>query len=148
MEIKDGDLFDLPLIVEEARIFNELAKDAYGKFLSYDPKSVSTGITSIVRNGGKYWVLWDEDDFAGICLGGVIPNFYNHAEKIANCLFIAVMPKYQRTRWGSKLMDKFDAWAKETGAQSVCYGGYDKKFVRMMKRKGFIQTEIKMMKEI
>ena len=147
-EIREGDIFDLPLIVERAKIFNELAKDAYGKFMSYDPRSVTKGITSVVKNGGKYWVLWKDDDFAGICLGGIVPNFYNHSEMIANCWFVAVLPEYQRTQWGTKLMKKFEAWAKEEGAQSVCYGGYDKKFVRTMKRKGFIQTEVKLMKDI
>jgi len=147
-EIKDGDIFDLPLIAREARIFNELAQDAYGKFMSYDDKSVVKSITSVIYNGGKFWVLWNKDEFAGVCLGGIVPNFYNHAEMIANCMFVAVLPQYQRTQWGSKLMKEFEAWAKEKGAKSICYGGYDKKFIRTMKRKGFTQTEVKLMKDI
>ena len=148
LEIKEGNIADLPLIVGKAKIFNELAKDGYGKFLSYDPVSVSSSITSVVTNGGKYWVLWKGNEFAGILLGSLQPNFYNHAELCAGCIFIAVLPEYQRTQWGTKLREKFEAWGKEQGAQCVGYGGYDKNFIRTMKRKGFTVIETMLMKEL
>ncbi len=147
-EIKEGNIADLPMIVGKAKIFNELAKDGYGQFLTYDLKSVSLSITGVVAGGGKFWVLWRNDEFAGILLGHIQPNFYNHSQLIAACIFIAVLPEYQRTQWGTKLKKKFEDWGKEQGASFVGYGGYDKNFVRTMKRKGYTPIETMLMKEM
>ena len=147
-EIREGNIADLPLIVEKAKIFNELAKDGYGKFLTYDPLSVSENIAKVVGAGGKYWVLWKDDEFAGIVMGMVTPNFFNSAQNIANCLFVAVLPEFQKTRWGSKLMNKFEEWGKESGADFIAYTGYEKKFFRSVRRRGFVKTETRLMKRI
>ena len=148
MEIKDGDIFEVPFVAGEMQIFNELAKDAYAKFLTFDAKSVSASMNMVLKIGGKFWVLWDDEKFAGVCMGMINPNFYNNAQKIAECIFVGVLPEYQKTQWGLKMMRTFEAWAEEEGADFICYGGYDKKYIRNMKRHGFEQIDVKLMKRI
>lgn len=148
IEIREGSVADIPLIVDRAQVFNDLAKDGYGKFMTYDAKSVGENLASVLLRGAKMWVLWSDDEFAGIIMGTIVPNFYNHEQKVANCAFVAVHPDYQRSRWGAKLMGVFEAWAKESGAGHVMYTGYDPKWIRTMKRNGFHQTEVRFMKEL
>lgn len=148
MEIKDGEIFEVPYIAGEIKLFNDLAKESYAKFLTYDSKSVAASMNAVLRSGGKYWVLWDEDKFAGVCMGMIVPNFYNHDQTIAECIFVGVIPEHQRTRWGLKMMRKFEEWGKEQGADFLCFGGYDKKYIRNMKRNGFEQVDVKLMKRL
>lgn len=147
-EIKDGDIFDLPLVTNEMKVFNELAKIAYAKFLTYDAKSVSASMTSVIQAGGKFWVLWNGDDFAGVCMGMISHSFWDSSQTVAECLFVGVLPEHQKTRWGTKLEKKFEEWAHEQKADFVCYGGYDKNFIRAKKRKGFEQINVQLMKRL
>ena len=148
MEIKEGNIADLPLIVNNVGVFFELAQDGFGQFLTLSPMDFADNIHRVVQAGGKYWVLWNEGEFAGIIMGGIARNFYDNSQTIASCLFVAVLPEYQRSQWGSKLMAKFEDWAMENGADFVAYNGYDPKFIRTMKRKGYKQIEVKLMKEL
>jgi len=148
MIIEEATEFDTLAMVKAGKYFHD--KSDYGKFQSYDEKALSETLLKVIENPdvGKIWIGWDGNKLAGMVMGLLQPNFYNYHDVMAYCAFIAVLPKYNRTWLFKKLKTTFEDWAKESGADVVAYSGYSQKFIRALRKDGFEQVEVTMMKKL
>jgi hypothetical protein len=136
MEIRKAEIGDLPVMAKLGRYFHDISD--YGKVQSYDELKVQDTVLSVMNsNGGLVLTAWDEDRMVGLLAGIVIGSFYNSNELIAQCIFVAVIPEYQRKSVSSKMEKMFEEWGVSLGAEVVLYDGYSKKFIEAKKRKGF-----------
>lgn len=148
MEIKVATGLDILAMVKAGKYFHEISE--YGKFQSYDEQALSETLLQVIgsNNVGKIWIAWDDNKLAGMVLGLLQPNFYDSNELMAYCAFVAVLPKYNRTWAYKRLKTSFEDWAKKSKASIIAYSGYSQKFIRSLKKDGFEQVEITMMKKI
>jgi len=146
MEIQEATELDINAIVKFGRYFHEIAD--YAKFQKYADQGFAKMLYDVIMNpNAKIWVAWDGNSLAGTIMGMIIPNFYDPSQIMADCGFVAVLPKYGRKHIGKKLRNAFEVWAKEMKADIKMYSGYNPKFITALKREGFIQTEVTLMKE-
>ena len=147
MEIREATPSDISTIVKVGKYWHDIA--TYAEFQTYDEQALSEAIYEVIANGhGRMWVMWDDDKVVGMIMGHLAPNFFNSNQTMAVCAFVAVLPKYQRKKISKQLSMEFEEWGKGKGADTIVYSGYSKKFIDSMKRKGFKQVEVTLMKKV
>ncbi|MFH0959647.1 MAG: GNAT family N-acetyltransferase [Pseudomonadota bacterium] len=147
MEIRRAEPGDLPLMAKMGRYFHEIS--TYGKLQGYDEIRVQESLLGGLDNPRTiFLVAWEEEKLAGLLLGCLNVNFYDPRETIAQCLFVAVFPEYQKKKVASKLMKEFETWAMDNKANIIIYSGYSQSFIHAMKKKGFEQVEVTLMKRL
>jgi len=147
MEILEATEFDIPAILTFGHYFHDISD--YGKFQTYDHKGLKKNLFDVIQNpDASMWVAWDNNKLAGAIMGMLIPNFYDPSQIMAECGFLAVLPKYGSKHIGKKLRHLFEQWAVNSGASILMYSGYSRKFITALKREDFTQTEVTLMKKV
>ena len=144
MEIREATNPDITSIVK--------TKDEWhhNEFQEYEEASVSESIYQAINNGGgsNIWILWDDSTLAGILMGSVVPSFYKPSQLIAVCTLFNVRPEHQKKQWPKKMMDAFEAWAIERGAEVISYAEGSRKNINAIKKRGFKIVKTTLMKKV
>lgn len=147
MEIRKAELEDVPLMAKMGRYFHDIS--SYGKLMAYDELRIQDNLIGIINSPNAILlVAWLKGEFAGMLAGVLVNNLYDPRELIAQCLFVAVLPDFQKKKVANKLMGEFEAWGLAKGATLLTHSGYSEKFIEAMKKRGYEQVEVVLMKRI
>lgn len=147
MEIRQAEIGDLPVMAKCGRYFHDIS--SYGKLMGYDEIRIQGNLLGLINSPISILLnAWEGDVLMGMLAGLVINNLYDPQELVGQCLFLAVLPDYQKKKVSNALMVEFDKWAIAQGAMMLTYSGYSEKFITSMKRRGYTQVEVTLMKRI
>ena len=147
MEIRKAELGDLPVMAKHGRYFHDIS--SYGKLMGYDEIRIQDNLAGIMNSDvGLLLNAWDGDVLMGMLAAIIINNLYDPKEYVAQCFFVAVLPDFQKRKVSNALMVEFEKWSRANCADIVVYSGYSEKFINSMKRKGYIQVEVTLMKRL
>ena len=136
------------LDIKEGAKFHKEA--GFEKIQSYDEISVQDSLLQLHDNPlGIILVAWnDEEKFVGIVAGGIYPNFYNPRETVAHVGFICIELEHRKGIATGQLMDAFEQWALDMGANSLAYASNTKEWSQALKERGFMKSDTIFRKKI
>jgi hypothetical protein len=142
MQSRPAELRDIPALVEMGRKFH--AVSGYDD-VPYDENTMVDLFIAMVRGGGMFVV---GDKPVGMIGGLVFPVFFNRDKLMAQELFWWS----ESPGAGKALLDAFEGWAKDMGAERVVMMALDAlegaKVGEILKRRGYKPAESNYMKVI
>lgn len=142
MQSRPAEFRDIPALIEMGRKFH--AVSGYGD-MPYDENTMVDLFITLIRNGGLFVV---GDKPVGMIGGVVFSVFFNRQQLMAQELFWWS----ESPGAGKALLDTFEAWAKDMGAEHVVMMALDvldgARVGEILKRRGYLPAESNYMKAV
>lgn len=147
MEIRPAEISDVLVMAKCGRYFHDIS--SYGKIMGYDEIRIQGNLLGLINSPvAALLVAHEGDTLMGMLAGIVINSLYDPKEFVGQCFFVAVLPDFQKKKVSNALMAEFDKWAIAMGAVMLTYSGYSEKFISSMKKRGYTQVEVTLMKRV
>lgn len=139
--IQRAEIFDLPLLVEGAKLFF-----GEGKLPGvFDPNTFLDGWARLITSGvGVIFIAWESDTVKG-AIGGAMSPDINTGDITAAEMFWFMKPDHRRGLDGIRLLKAFEDWSRQNGAIRIwmlhVVGLNDNRFESLYPRLGYSLAE-------
>lgn len=143
--LRNGNYKDIPESVELGEAFHLEAELDF--FAPADPPSFAKFLESILKGelNGIFVVAEQHNHIIGICIGLVVPVYFNYSHLASQELVFYVDQASRDTGVGKKLLEAFEKESIAKGAKTICVGAKSNMRVeamgKMYSRKGYRELE-------